>query len=347
MKLRFMFIFVVGLLSFASCANAFLYSNSSRFNESLDIEHDRYYFKGSDYYVWSDKKEYNSVSAIYSFSFKDESIKKHYQADGPIYHIRYVPERSAISFVSGRNFYLVDESGTKTGGFTDDSEDGLIAEYVWNRDRSKVAYILARPHTEEKQKGPHYSPRGVWLYDFSTGTKTKLADLGAYMETDAERNFLFFRVEKKTYRYSFSTGKMEPFPEMKLESLEMLECSSDKQYCSLSLGIGAEEGPYESIMTIFDNKRGALMLPEELDIFKGINATSVTWGATSKYMAFRGAKNKGARERSIYIYDFDNRKLVENIDIRGWIVGISPDRSTLCIYGYKLDKFIKVKFPCE
>jgi hypothetical protein len=233
------------------------------------------------------------------------------------------------------------------GGFTDNAGEGFIPEYVWNHDRTQVAYLLAKSDPEEGKPGPPYTSLGVWLYDFKTEKKTKIADWGRYLETDLDRKYLFFRTADAAYRYEFATEKLELYPEMKLKGLDFFECSNDRRYCAYGIGILGVDSEYESTISFFDNKIGRQMTPGELDFFKGRNATTIIWGKSSKYIAFEASKDKNYGERGVFIYDFLNRKAKETIDINGRIVGISPDRNTLCIYDRTKDMFIMKEFPNE
>lgn len=337
---------ILGLLLSSSNSFAFLYTNDFRFQESLNKEHGRFYFIGSDYVSWSRKQEFNSLSTIYSYSFKDGTTVELYKADRPVNQIRYLPNSGMISFATQRSLYVVNEAGVRMGGFTDNSKEGFIPEYVWNHDWSKVVYLLAKGASQEGKPGPPYEPQGVWLYDFKAEKKTKIADFGMYLETDLERNYLYFRTADAAYRYEFSTGKLELYPEMKLKGLDFLECSVDRKYCAFGLGYMALDGEYKSSLGIFDNKKGEQMSPNELNFFKGRNVTTIIWGISSKYMAFKATENNGVNlQRSMYIYNFEENKVVERIDIRGSIVGISPDRSSICIYDYNNNNFILKEFP--
>ena len=348
MKLRIVF-GVVGVLLMSINCYGYLYSSDFRFQESLDLEHKRFYVVASDYYRLSDRNEYESRITICSYSFKDGSIRRFYKAKRPVTSIRYLPDTGQVSFLTSDGVHVVNDAGVKVDGFWHDSEESFIAEYVWNHDRTKVAYVVAVHDPEEGKPGPPYQGAGIWIYDFDKGERTRIAERGRYLETDMDREVLYFRTETTAYKYDFVANKLAVDTNMKLEGLSETACSPDRRYCAFDQGMGADHGPYESIQTIFDNENNRQLTPEELVFMKGINAVSIHWGASSKYMTFNGRTEKWgwASGRSIYFFDFEKKAVVEKIKGYNRLIGISPDRSTICIYDKNEDRFFMKEFPKE
>lgn len=93
-----------------------------------------------------------------------------------------------------------------------------IMESVWSPQADKIAYIRGKSVIPPEEREHKFPEKGIWIYDISTHTKTKISDIVGYdlawpaIDNNLYINTVQWEPSSGIYRYNFKTEKVELTP---------------------------------------------------------------------------------------------------------------------------------------
>lgn len=330
---RVFIITIFVLMIFTSSSFAFL-----RTKGALDINRGEFYFSGIDLLVWSryDSKFEGYENVVYKYNLKKNKKEIFYSGKCLLGDISISPNNNHIGVIcvskeKHRMLIIFNLRGEKILELPE-----FVQEYVWHPDRNKIIFITGY---KKEVYETELTSTGVWIYDLTEKTKTKIAEKGWNVRNVSFDKHIYFWDGKKTVRFNIDSKKIE-----KTAIKEKVDYSPNGRYYVYYKNGEAPlawEAPYWSPFRIFDMKKNKDLPPEKIGFLSERNPTSIVWGKDSRKIAFSGYVKRTIYERRIYIYDLESNQVIKQF--KGRIVGYNKDRTVLVIY--RDGKFFLEKIP--
>ncbi|MBI5235999.1 MAG: hypothetical protein HY886_07110 [Deltaproteobacteria bacterium] len=334
-------IFLIALISSPAVVFAQFYQEYNYLDDSgiYDDGTNAFYFEGVVYNSWTNKhkaKDALSENSLYKYDFTTGVMSKIY-TDGRVAPLApegttlsassLSPDSNLIAFFDGiikgddvdHDLVVI----TKVGAVLH-RVGGRVLEYAWTGDSSKLVYSTG--YRDWSTEANEIVPDGVWFYDLSTKTKTKIGEKGWDFVSVPYDDKVYFTNDVKLLRYDPFTNAVEE------SKMEIANLSSDKRYYVDSIDIYSDNvkgPPYYSPFRIFDIKENRYLRADEILFISERDPGDFIWGKDTKTVIFDGNISRTDYTRNIYTYDFVNKKVIRQFT--GKLIGINNAHTKLVI----------------